>query len=102
HKLVVFNRAEINPQVTSWNRLLIALGGPVVELTAAWTLAGYVVWFGLAAGRGAIEKERPGPAWALAAAAVGSLLCCQVLGYELLWLLLVVPWVRELFAAGWF
>lgn len=100
HKAVVYNRAELNPQITSWNRLLFSLGGPLVELTIVTTVAGYLVWGGLVAGRCAAAGVRPSPAWALAATAVGGMLCCQVLGYETLALVLTVPWIRELFAAG--
>lgn len=95
---VLYNRAELNPQITSWNRALFAAGGPLVELTAATTLAGSAVWLGLVLVR--CRRGRPSPAWATAAAAVGGLLCCQVLGYELVGLVLVVPWVRDLFADG--
>jgi hypothetical protein len=101
HKEVLYNRAELNPQITSWNRLLFSLGGPLVELTVVTTAAGYLVWFGLVAGRCAAAGERPSPAWAVAAAAVGGMLCCQVLGYETLALALTVPLIRDLFAAGW-
>lgn len=101
HTAVVFNRAELNPTITSWNRLLFATGGPLVEQTAGITLAGYLVWFGLVAGRVAITGARPSPAWGAAAAAVGGVLCAQVLSYELLFLSLVVPWVRNLFADGY-
>jgi len=100
HKAVAFNRVELNPQVTSWNRLLFAAGGPLIELTAATTLAGYLVWSGLLAGRYAITGRRPSAAWALAAAATGSVLCSQVLGYEVLVLALALPWVLDLLAAG--
>ena len=104
HKAVAFNRVELNPQVTSWNRLLYAARGPLVELSAVTTLAGYLVWFGLVAGRSAATRTAPSGAWALAAAAVGSVLCSQVLGYEALVLALVLPWLLDLLAArrwGW-
>lgn len=100
HKAVVYNRAELNPQITSWNRLLFSLRGPLVELTIVTTVAGYLVWGGLVIGRCAATGERPSAGWALAATAVGGMLCCQVLGYETLGLVLTVPWLRELFAAG--
>jgi hypothetical protein len=100
HKGVVFNRAEMNPQVTSWNRLLFAAGGPLAELGAATTLGGYLVWFGLLGVRASVAPARPSPAWAAAAAAAGAVLCSQVLGYEVLVLTLAVPWVLDLFASG--
>jgi hypothetical protein len=98
---VKYNRVEFNPQITSWNRLLFAAGGPLVELDAIGTVAGYLVWFGLVLGRVALAGRRPAATWAVAAAAVGAVLCSQVLVYELLFLAAVVPWVRDLFAAGW-
>ncbi len=101
HKAVVFNQAAENTQITSWNRLVISLGGPVIELTATTTLAGYLVWLGLVLGRSAAGGEKPSAAWAASAAAIGGLVCSQVLAYELVTLMLVVPWSRELFACGW-
>jgi hypothetical protein len=112
HKTVAYNRAELNPQITSWNRLLFALTQPsapgtepntrfLIELDAVTTLAGYLVWAGLVLGRVAASGTRPSASWALAAAVAGALVCCQVLGYELLALTLVVPWIRDLFAGGW-
>lgn len=100
HKEVLYNRAELNPQITSWNRLLFSLGGPLVELTIVTTVAGYLVWGGLVLARCAATGERPSASWALATATVGGMLCCQVLGYETLGLVLTVPWMRDLFAAG--
>jgi hypothetical protein len=101
HKTVLYNRAELNPQITSWNRLLFAAGGPLIELTIVTTLAGYLVWGGLVLGRCALAGEKPSAAWALAAAVAGALTCCQVLGYELFALVLAVPYTRDLFAAGY-
>ncbi len=101
HKAVLFNRAEMNAAITSWNRLLYALGGPLVELTATTIIASYLVWFGVAAGRAALVGKFPSAAWAAAVAAVGGVFCSQVLIYELLLLVLVIPWVRTLFAHGY-
>lgn len=100
HKEVLYNQAGLNPQITSWNRLLFALGGPLIELTAATTLAGYAVWFALVVGRCAIVGRRPSAAWAAAAAVAGAVVCSQVLAYEMLWLAVAVPWVRDLFLGG--
>jgi hypothetical protein len=99
HKGVIFNRVESNPTViTSWNRLVFALGGPLVELTAATTLASYLVWFGIVAGRVALAGKFPRAAWAAAVSAIAGVFCSQVIIYELLLLVLVIPWVRSLFA----
>lgn len=98
--VVAFNRVELNPTITSWNRLLYASGGPLIELTAVGIFAGYLVWFGLLLGRCAATNTTPTAAWVAAAAAVGGVLCAQVLVYELLFLAVAVPWVRELFAGS--
>ncbi len=100
HKAVIFNRVDLNFQITSWNRLLFGWTGVAIDLGAVGTLAGYAVWAGLVLGRGALAGERPPPGWAAATAAVGALLCCQVLAYELVLLGLVIPHVLDLAAAG--
>jgi hypothetical protein len=106
HRAVLFNRAELNPEMTSWNRLLFVVTrwfvepGLLIEQTTTVTLAGYLVWFGLVLGRCAAAGVKPSAAWALAAAAAGAVWCPQVLGYEAFFLVLVVPWAYELFAAG--
>jgi hypothetical protein len=73
----------------------------VIEQTAATTLAGYAVWFALVIAQTAFGHRLPSPAWAAAAAVTGAVLCAQVLAYELVFLSVAVPWVRELFAGGW-
>lgn len=99
HKAVLYNQAERNPQITSWNRLLVACGGPLVELTAAATLAGHLVWGGAVLARCGAVGRRPSAAWACAAAAAGAVVCSQVLAYEMLVLAIAVPWVRDLLAS---
>ena len=100
HKTVGYNRVELNSRITSWNCLLYRSGGPLIELSALTTLAGYLIWFGLVVGRAALASMRPSTSWAVAAAAVGAVLCSQVLVYELLILVLVTPWVRRPLRAG--
>ena len=103
---VAFNRVEMNPQITSWNSLLYhfgqqyKLGLPLIELGAVTIAAGYLVWIGLLVGRCAATNSAPSAAWVAAAAAVGGVLCAQVLVYELLFLAVAVPWIRDLFAGG--
>lgn len=99
-EVVAYNRVEMNPTITSWNRLLYAAGGPLVELGAVGIVAGYLVWFGLAVGRCAVGNVVPSAAWAAAVCAAGGVLCAQVLVYELLFLAVAVPWTRDLFASG--
>ncbi|HET6575787.1 MAG TPA: glycosyltransferase family 87 protein [Fimbriiglobus sp.] len=100
HTAVVFNRVAVNPQITSWNRLLVAAGGPVVELSAVGMLVGYAVWGLAVLARVRLAGSRPTPGWAVAVAFGGALLCCQVMGYELVFLALAVGHVLDLFAAG--
>lgn len=100
HRAVLFNRAELNFEMTSWNRLLFALTGVLVEQTALVAALSYGVWFALLVARCAVARVRPSGEWALAACAAGAVWCPQVLGYEALALVLVVPWARELFAHG--
>jgi hypothetical protein len=40
HQTVEFNRVGVNKQITGWNRLLVAGGGPAVDLGMIGTLAG--------------------------------------------------------------
>jgi hypothetical protein len=99
-EVVAFNRVEMNPQITSWNRLLYAWGGPLVELGAVGIVAGYLVWMGLVVGRWAVTGETAGAAWAAAAAAAGGVVFAQVMPYELLFLFVATPWICGLFASG--
>lgn len=98
HQSVEFNRVGVNQQISSWNRLVVANGGPIWELGMVGTLAGYAVWFTLLALRKG--RRRASPSWALAACAAGAPLCCQLLAYELLLLLLVLPYLGELLASA--
>ena len=100
HTAVVFNRVETNPHITSWNRLVVAAGGPAIELSALGVLAGYAVWGLAVLARVRIARSRPSPAWAVAVAFAAAPVVCQVMGYELTLLALVVPHVLDLFAAG--
>ena len=70
HRAVMFNRAELNYEMTSWNRLLFiatrSFAGEqfLIEQTAQTTVAAYLVWFGLVLGRCAISGTKPSAAWA--------------------------------------
>jgi len=93
HKVVLYNRVEYNPLITSWNSALVAAGGPVVELGIVGTLAGYAAVAALVAVRrrgGAADPE-----WLLAVVAASVPVFCQVLGYELLLLVGVLPLVAQ-------
>jgi hypothetical protein len=102
HQTVAFNRAELAYEMTSWNRLLYLVSGErvLVEQSATTMLLSYAVGFGLVAARCLAARARPSEAWALAMAASLAVVCPQVLGYELVGLVLAVPWVRDLFASG--
>jgi len=98
HKAVAFNLAERNPEITSWNRLLFVATGTLIEQAAPITLASYLIFLAIVLGRCALAGDRPPAAWAMAAAATAAAWCPQVLAYEAYSLVLVVPWLRELFA----
>jgi hypothetical protein len=106
HRSVEFNRAELNYEMPSWNRLLYVATRPfaenrfLIEQNARITLASYFMWFGLVLGRCAISGVKPSASWALAVCAVAAVWCPQVLGYEVFMLVLAVPWVRDLFLTG--
>ena len=123
HQSVEFNRVGVNRQITSWNRLVVANGGPVWELGMLGTLLGYGAWFAMvglrATSRTREQRTDPvspryalgdevrrsrvrlvsSPSWALAACAIGAPLCCQLLPYELPFLVLVLPYLGELLAS---
>ena len=99
HKTVVFNRVEMNRQITSWNRLLVACGGPVTELGAVGMVAGYLVFGLLIAVRVRVlglSRLRDATSWAFALTGCAILSCCQLLPYELPLVLLGLPYLGEL------
>jgi Glycosyltransferase family 87 len=95
HKQVVFNRVELNPQITSWNRLLFAFGGPAINLGVGLTLLGYAIWSFAIVVRTWRAPRPISHAWSLAIAVVGAVLCCQVLGYESYLVMAVWPLVWQ-------
>jgi len=99
HKAVVFNLVQFNDQITSWNRVLFALGGPTINLRIAHILAGYALWIALIACRSR-RRLLQNPAYLLAAAAVGTLFFAQVIAYEALLLILLAPLVLQHLDAG--
>jgi hypothetical protein len=100
HKSVEFNRVAVNIQITGWNRWLAANGGPIIELGAAGTLAGYAVWFALAAARVWRQGSPPSTSWVLAIGSCGALVCCQLLPYELPLLVLSLPYLSDLLSSA--
>ena len=99
HQTVEFNRVGANKQITGWNRLVAAAGGPAVELGMLGTLAGYAVLLGLAAVRVRVGRVRPTREWCFALAGCGALSCCQLLPYELPLLCLGLPYLVGLVAS---
>lgn len=99
HKLVEFNKVTWNPQLTSWNRALVAAGGPPIELDATRTLAGYAACAALIAAR-VLRSGRPTPAWAFAAGAMAATEACQLGPYELMLAALVLPLALDWRAGG--
>ena len=96
HGQIGFNQVT-NDQVVSWNRLVAAAGGPAFNLRAPLTAVGMV-----AAGltlwalhfRGG---QRPAGSWVLAAAVIWGPFTTQVNGYELVLLILTVPYLLALY-----
>jgi hypothetical protein len=100
HQSVEFNRVAVNKQITGWNRLVVAGGGPAIELGMAGTVAGYLVLGGLATGRLWLGGVKPTASWMLAVTGCAALVCCQLLPYELPLLCLTLPYLGELLASG--
>lgn len=96
HQSVLFNRVGVNPQITGWNRLVVANGGPAIELGMKGTLAGYAVFAGLVWARIRIVGTKPTASWMVAVAGCAALACCQLLPYELPLLALILPHLGEL------
>jgi len=99
HQTVEYNRATVNKQITSWNRLLFSAGGPGFELGLTGTLAGLAAMTVLVAIRSWWSSRSEVPVdrstWLLACAGAAMTQCCQVLPYELPLLLLVLPYLAE-------
>jgi hypothetical protein len=91
---VEFNRLTINRQLTSWNRLLYSSGGPGFEMGIKWTIVGYTVFVGLVMLRARISGVFS-KSWYLACAGAAMLVCCQVLPYELPFVLMALPYLGE-------
>lgn len=99
HKAVVFNLVAENYQITSWNRILAALGGPAIDLKIWMTLTGLGVWALLLAARmrlrGPLGEQPLDPAYLLAVTTVGALFSVQVLAYEMILLALLAPLILQ-------
>jgi len=95
HKAVKFNLVAENFQILSWNRLLVAMGGPAIDLKVSMTIAGFAFWAVLAFLRS--WKQKLDPAWLLAMTAVGTLCFAQVIAYEMIVLALLAPWIVQAF-----
>ncbi|MCU0702662.1 MAG: DUF2029 domain-containing protein [Fimbriiglobus sp.] len=97
HQTVEFNRVAVNKQITGWNRLLVAGGGPAIDLGMIGTLASYagmLVIIGLRCV--AFGKVQPTREWCFALVGCASLYCCQLLPYELPMLVLGLPYLAGL------
>ena len=79
----------------SWNRLVVAVGGPAIELGAVGRLAGLVIassilWVVR------VRQCHPPNSWLLAACITWGLFTVQARGYELVLLSLTVPYLVRL------
>ena len=93
HKVVKYNRVEYNPLITSWNSALLAAGGPLIELGIGGVLAGYAAVLAVVLAR--CRGRAADRAWLLAVAVAAVPVVCQVLGYEMLLLVGVLPLVAQ-------
>jgi hypothetical protein len=108
HKAVRYNLVGVNFQITSWNRMLAALGGPALDLRVSMVLAGFAVWGALILARLRIEapwrdgwdRRKLDPAYLLAMTSVGAVFCAQVLASELILLVLLAPLILQRIDAG--
>lgn len=100
HKTVKFNLVAENFQILSWNRMLVASGGPAVDLKIWMTLTGFFVWGLLIYSRMRLGTMRLDQAYLVAATAVGALLFAQVLAYEMILLAFVAPLILQHFDAN--
>lgn len=101
HQTVEFNRVGVNKQITGWNRLVAAGGGPAIELGMLGTLASYALLLVVVGLRGVVfGKVKPTRDWSFALAGSASLYCCQLLPYELPMLTLALPYLVGLIGSG--
>jgi len=108
HKQVIFNLVAENFQILSWNRLVAAVGGPAIDLTIGMIFAGFTLWGLLVLARLRLCASRhTSPNWLvqcssylLAVTATGTLFFAQVLAYELILLVLLVPLLARYFDLG--
>lgn len=100
HKAVLYNQVAESRQITSWNRLLFVLNGPAIDLGFGGTLIGYAIWSLAVWLRVRLSGLSASPAYVLAMGAVGGVLVCQVLGYELLVLCLLASLLLQWLDSG--
>lgn len=100
HQTVEFNRVGVNKQITGWNRLVAAAGGPAVELGMLGTLVSYAGLLVMAGLRLVVfGNVKPTREWCFALAGCASLYCCQLLPYELPMLCLGLPFLVGLISS---
>jgi hypothetical protein len=92
YQAVGFNRVAYD-QILSWNRLVAAVGGPHIELSAGPALAGVAVAAGLLWAVRVRNRPRPSDSWALAAAVAWAPLVGPLHGYELVAWALMAPYL---------
>jgi hypothetical protein len=101
HKQVIFNLVAENFQILSWNRVVAAAGGPAIDLSIGTILTGFALWGLLVLGRLRWSTQwNLSPDWLLAVTATGALFFAQVLAYELILLVLLVPLIAQDFDSG--
>lgn len=101
HKAVLYNLVEANYQIVSWNRILVVVGGPAIDLKLWMILTGFACWgflilVRLLLSRPAAMRRLPDySAYLLAATVTGALFFSQVIAYELILLVLLAPLILQ-------
>ena len=101
HLEIGYNQVN-NDQIVSWNRVVYALTGANYNLRPVTMVAGLMVWGILGWIRSFHSNSREfTPALWIAYAALGSLLCVQAHGYDMVLLVMLVPQLLWLYEQGY-
>lgn len=98
---VYYNTAQ-SSELLGWNRVLYVLGGPMVDFTPPRILASHATWMALISAscwiRGRFRWSVP---YWVAAGGIGSIACSLSHHYELVLLILIVPYLYWLWDRGY-
>ncbi|MCE9561940.1 MAG: DUF2029 domain-containing protein [Planctomycetes bacterium] len=100
HKTVGFNRIT-NDQIVSWNRLVVAVGGPAIELGSVGVVVGVCAALGFIWWLRIHRQPQPPESWTLAVCVAWGLFTAGPLGYDLVLLTLMAPYLFRLHDRGY-